>query len=95
MTKLETSMPECDAMKYETRVTTVTVCPIGQPMYSEMATKIEIVDDCAGEFVEILQSGMSDIGTIAINPEEWPELREAISRMIQVCRNNSCQKSKL
>ena len=87
--------PERDAMKYETRTTSVTVYPEGESMYSEMATKIEIADEAAGEFVEVSQSGMSDIGKIAINPEEWEELREAISSMIQVCRNNSWQKSKL
>ena len=89
MTKLETSMPECDAMKYETRVTTVTVYPVGESMYSELATKIEIADEAGGEFVEVSQSGRNDISKIAINPEEWPELREAISRMIQECRKNS------
>ena len=82
-------------MKYETRITSVTVFPVGESMYSEMATKIEITDEAAGEFVEVSQSGRNDIGKIAINPEEWPDLREAINRIIQECRKNSCQKSKL
>jgi len=86
MTKTETPTHERDAMKYETRITSVTVYPVGESMYSELATKIEITDEAGGEFVEVSQSGRNDISKIAINPEEWPELREAISRMIQECR---------
>ena len=80
---------ERDAMKYETRITSVTVYPVGESMYSDLATKIEISDEAGGEFVEVSQSGRNDISKIAINPEEWPELRESISRMIQECRKNS------
>jgi hypothetical protein len=89
MTKLKTQTPEYGAMKYETRTTSVTVCPVSEPAYSTMATKIEIADEAAGEFVEVSQSSRSDISKISINPEEWPELREAINRMIQECRKNS------
>ena len=85
MTKTETPTNERDAMKYETMITSVTVFPVGDSMYSEMATKIEITDEAGGEFVEVSQSGRNDIGKIAINPAEWPELREAINRMIQEC----------
>ena len=93
MTKTETPTHERDAMKYETRTTSVTVYPAGESMYSELATKIEITDEAGGEFVEVSQSGRNDIGKIAINPEEWPDLREAINRMIQECRKAKCQQS--
>lgn len=53
MTKTETPTHERDAMKYETRTTSVTVYPAGESMYSELATKIEIADEAGGEFVEV------------------------------------------
>jgi len=73
-------------VKYETRVMSLLVVPVRQPAHSEMATTVEIVDEAAGEFVEVEQHGRVDIGKIQINPEEWPALREAIDRMIKECR---------
>jgi len=72
--------------EYETRVMALLVVPVGQPQFSEMATTVEIVDEAAGEFVEVGQRGRADIGKIMINPEEWPSLRDAIDRMIKECR---------
>lgn len=73
-------------MIYETRVTTMTIVPTGQPIFSEMATDIRIVDESGGEYVEVCQSGRTDLGKIAINPEEWPSLKLAIDTMIAECR---------
>lgn len=72
-------------MKYETRLLTLVVLPVGDPTYSEMATRVEIVDEAAGEYVLVSQSGR-DLGKIAINKEEWPALRTAIDRMVKACR---------
>ena len=81
-------------MKYETRVTKLVVLPVGDPIYSEMATTVEIVDEAAGEFVEVAQHGRVDIGKILVSPEEWPALREAIDRMIAECRCEQDGKNK-
>jgi len=40
-------------MQFETRVTAITVCRNGDPLFSESATLIEIVDEAAGEFVVV------------------------------------------
>lgn len=80
-------------MKYETRVTKLVVLPVGEATYSEMATEIEICDEAAGEFVEVVQHGRVDIGKITINPEEWPAIRGAIDRMIAECRSESVVKN--
>jgi len=74
---------------YRTRVTRLLVLPSGEPAFSEMATSVEIDDEAAGEFVVVEQHGRSDLGKIAINPEEWPALRAAIDRMIQECEGGS------
>lgn len=71
----------------ETRIQAVVVAPVGQPIFSEMATTVGIENDGAGEFVVVEQ----EIGKIAINPEEWPHLRAAIDDMIGKCRKDGEQ----
>lgn len=73
-------------MNYIERITVLTVLPEGQPLFSEQATEVQIVDEAAGEFVEVSQHGRTDLGKIAIRPEEWPALREAIDHLIGECR---------
>ena len=73
---------------YEIRATKLIVAPECEQIYSEMVTSVEIKDEAAGEFVMVSQSGRTDIGQIAISPEEWPTIREAIDRMIAQCRGN-------
>lgn len=68
------------------RITGIVVAPVNDPMFSEMATTVEIADDAAGKFVEVSQSAPG-LGEIAINPEEWPSIRAAINRMIKHCRD--------
>lgn len=72
-----------------TRVTQLVVLPASQPLFSEMATTVEIVDEAAGEYVEVQQVGRSHLGKIAINPEEWPALRSAINRLVKQCRGEA------
>jgi DNA-binding protein YbaB len=69
-----------------TRTTQLTVMPKGEATYSELSTTITIEDEAAGEFVTVEQHGHTDLGKIAINPEEWPMLRAAINRMVKECR---------
>ena len=73
-------------MGFETRVTAVTVCKTGEPIFSGYATRVEIVDEAAGEFVEVSQAGREGGGKIAIDPAEWPELRAAIDDLLAACR---------
>ena len=69
-------------MTYETRVTRLPVTPSGTELFHEFGTNIEIVDEAAGEFVELSQ----ETGKIRIDPTEWPTLRAAINRMVAECR---------
>jgi hypothetical protein len=74
---------------YTTRVTRLSVLPDGEPIFSEQCAHISIEDEAAGEFVQVQQrSGRSDAETqtIAIDPDEWPHLRDAIDRMIKECK---------
>lgn len=71
---------------YELRAISIVVVPLDEPIFSEMATTVTIVDDAAGEFVEVEQHGRNDLGKIAINAEEWPALRSVINRLVKQCR---------
>ncbi len=76
-------------MNYTTRTIAQCVLPEGEPIFSEMATLVTIVDESGGEFVEVSQAGHADLGKIAISPEEWPALRAAIHDMIAKCRGEA------
>ena len=73
-------------MDFEMRVTAVTVCKKGEPIFSDYATRVEIVDEAAGEFVEVSQAGREGGGKIAVASNEWPALRDAIDELIAACR---------
>lgn len=72
-------------MPYETRTMALLVGPDSEPSYSDMVSIIRIAQEGNGEFVEVEQHG----GKIAINPDEWPALRDAIERMIRDCRGEA------
>ena len=73
-------------MSMETRITSLIVLPEGEALFSERATVVRIEDEAGGEYVVVSQESVPERGNIAINPEEWPELREAIDRMVKECR---------
>lgn len=68
---------------HELRVTQLTVGPVGSSLFNSGSTSITIFDEGGGEFVEVLQPVEHGI---RIEGAEWPELKEAIDRMINLCR---------
>jgi len=76
---------------YETRTLKIAVLPKGEPLFSEEATTVEIMDEAAGEFLEIKQQSDRTENVsqaILVNDYEWPALRAAIDRMIKECRQH-------
>jgi len=73
-------------MEYETRTSKIVVTRKGEPIFEEFATSIEIVDEAAGEYVEVSQLSDEYDGKIAICKEEWPAIRAAINKMLKQCR---------
>ena len=71
------------------RVLSIVVLPESDPIFSEMATRVDIVDEAGGEFVKVSQNlGRTDgDGAIFVSPDEWPALRQAIDRMVGECRS--------
>jgi len=57
-----------------TRVLKVVILPKGDSIFSETATEVEILDEAAGEFVEIRQA----YGTIRLDISEWLEIKKAV-----------------
>jgi hypothetical protein len=73
-------------MTYETRTTKITVLPKGESLFHEGATEITIVDEAAGEYLEVSQCSDSHEGKIKIDSCEWPAIKAAIDKMIKECR---------
>lgn len=72
---------------YEAKVTRITFKPVGEPIYCEQVILIEIEDESGGEYVSISQIGDSGKdGKVVIEPHFWPELRDAIDKMIGDCQ---------
>ena len=55
----------------------------GEQIFDDSVTEIEIVDEAAGEFLEVSQEG----GKLRFDAEEWPYVRDAIEKMFKLCRN--------
>lgn len=76
-------------MEYESRITEMTHCTKGVPLFHESSITIRIEDESGGEFLVVSQS--TDAGPdncIRIDPEEWPTLRDVIDRMHAQCRGD-------
>ena len=67
---------------YETRVLSMIVTIKGKSIFDDSATEITIVDEAAGEFIEVSQ----DEQVIRIDEYEWPSIRACINKMISKCR---------
>jgi len=74
---------------YTTHIVAMIVAPKGQHIYSEQATRVEIQDDAAGPYIELSQED----GKVRIDPEEWPELRDAIETMIAAAARLTAEES--
>lgn len=71
---------------YNYRITRLTVVPEGKPLYDDMATHVTIVDEGAGEYLEIHQSSGCEPGIIKITKEEWSAIQCAIAdAMARIC----------
>ena len=76
---------------YKIRVTQLSIMPRDEPIFSEQCTTITILDEAAGEFLEVVQkSGSAEVKeeTIQITPEEWPQLKKAIEWMLTEISGN-------
>ena len=79
-------------MKYKKRITAMTVLQDGKALFSETATLISIVDDGAGEYLSISQSGGNSVNAINVDPCEWIELRSSIDQMFAEMKANELTK---
>jgi len=71
--------------QYHIITTRMTVVPEGEPIFSEMATHIEMQDEASGAFVELVQVGqIGEAGrnAVQIDADEWPAIRGAVDQMI-------------
>lgn len=74
--------------EYEVRTIKMAIMTKGQPLYSEMTTLVEIMDEASGEFVKVTQQGgHTDYEkSITIDVDEWPLIKKTIEVMMKQCR---------
>ena len=73
--------------EYEITTLSLIVKPKGEPIYSESATIVEMMDEAGGPFIRILQCGDStERGEIRIDRDEWSAIKEATDTMLAVCK---------
>lgn len=63
--------------------------PVGVPIFSETATRVEIVDEAGGEFVQITDGQQQKI---QIDPPDWPDIKIAIEKAIKWCNKQEGEK---
>jgi hypothetical protein len=74
-------------MKFETRVKTIIVAPVGEPMLSEKATEISIEDQGAGEYIVISQCHGGASQSIMLDPgAELDQVLAAARRLARGCQ---------
>lgn len=69
--------------KLKYRTTRIHLTP--GPIFHERAFIVEIADNGAGEFLVI----SNDTQHLTIDPDDWPDLREAIDLMVKNVRTES------
>jgi hypothetical protein len=71
-----------EELQYVSRVISMICLPQKEPIFSELGTTITIVDEAAGEFIEVTQSTDLGLMTTRITKNEWPHLRSTINAMM-------------
>lgn len=73
-------------MKYTSRITQITVLPVGEPIFSERATVVSLDDESGGEYITVKQQMDTTAEmnqTVAFEPEEWEEVKGVIDQMFK------------
>ncbi|MEQ8767189.1 MAG: hypothetical protein RL885_24980 [Planctomycetota bacterium] len=70
---------------YTSRTLSMIVHKDGEAIFSDGATRVEIDDEGAGEFVRVRQDRDDGSQSVTIDVAEWPVLRETVGRMIEAC----------
>ena len=74
--------------EYEARTTRVTVNKKGEPIFSPLATHIEIADEAGGEFLTVKQCRDDSEQYITIDAgEEWEAIKNEIDKMFAMLKN--------
>ena len=66
------------------QVTQITIAPDGEPLFSENAFTVSIIDEGAGGFLRIVS--VNDGDTLNLDVHEWVALRKAVNKMAKKCR---------
>ena len=63
----------------------VIVKPVGEPIYSERCTEVRLDDEAGSLYLTIDQGKfVPGLGSIRVDTDEWPALRDAVEQMLAV-----------
>ena len=72
----------------------MTILPEGDPIFSEQATHIEVVQEAGGDcFLKITQDGDDPIyvGSVCIDHDNWPTIKATIETMLNDIKKHEQQ----
>jgi hypothetical protein len=79
--------------EYEITTLSLIVKPVGEPIFDERTTIIQLEDEADGAFLILRQiNDASQPGEVRFDTKEWPKISEAIEMMITVCNNENKDK---
>ena len=74
-------------MSYHAIISEMIIKPEKEPIFSELATVVELAVEAAGPFVNVSQNSRDGGGSVSIYASEWPFLRDAIDRMFLIAED--------
>ena len=77
-----------NAPKYDARITSFTISRAGAEIFSDEATKVEIEDEGAGEFIVLTRTTDAGEVKLAMDAEEWLLIRDAVNSLVDVMRES-------
>lgn len=69
-------------MDYHAIISSITVKPVDQAIYSELATEICIADEGGGPYVKIVQIRNEGDG-VEIDNMSWPYIRRSVDKLFE------------
>jgi len=70
-------------MNYSRWITTETIVPTGEALFTEGATEVTMDDEACGAYVKVTQHPDAEsAATVSFDTDEWPTVRQVIDDMV-------------
>jgi hypothetical protein len=76
-------------MKFTTRPIEWCIFPEGKNKYDDLTTHVKIVDEGAGEFVNVTQPFIDDYEGVSFSLDEWESIKECVEGAFKEIKKHS------